>query len=90
MDPDIVLFDEPTSALDPEMVKDVLYVMKDLSTSGMTMIVVTHELGFAKEVASHITFFEDGQIVETKSPDEFFRGNGSERTKIFLNNIINV
>jgi len=90
MDPDIVLFDEPTSALDPEMVKDVLYVMKDLSTSGMTMIVVTHELGFAKEVASHITFFEDGQIIETKSPDEFFRGNGSERTKIFLNNIINV
>jgi polar amino acid transport system ATP-binding protein len=90
MDPDIILFDEPTSALDPEMVKDVLYVMKDLSMGGMTMIVVTHELGFAKEVASHVTFFEDGQIVETKNPDEFFRGNGSERTKIFLNNIINV
>ena len=90
MEPDIILFDEPTSALDPEMIKDVLAVMKDLARSGMTMIVVTHELGFAKEVASHISFFEDGNIVETRSPEEFFRGDGSERTQAFLNNIINI
>ena len=90
MEPDIILFDEPTSALDPEMIKDVLAVMKDLARSGMTMIVVTHELGFAKEVASHISFFEDGNIVETLSPEEFFRGDGSERTQAFLNNIINI
>lgn len=90
MDPELILFDEPTSALDPEMIKDVLSVMKDLAHSGMTMIVVTHELGFAKEVASHISFFEDGNIVETRSPEEFFRGDGSERTQMFLNNIINV
>lgn len=90
MEPDIILFDEPTSALDPEMIKDVLVVMKDLARSGMTMIVVTHELGFAKEVASHISFFEDGNIVETRSPEEFFRGDGSERTQAFLNNIINI
>lgn len=90
MDPELILFDEPTSALDPEMIKDVLSVMKDLAHSGMTMIVVTHELGFAKEVASHISFFENGNIVETRSPEEFFRGDGSERTQMFLNNIINV
>ena len=90
MDPELILFDEPTSALDPEMIKDVLSVMKDLAHSGMTMIVVTHELGFAKEVASHISFFEEGNIVETRSPEEFFRGDGSERTQMFLNNIINV
>lgn len=90
MEPDIILFDEPTSALDPEMIKDVLAVMKDLARSGMTMIVVTHELGFAKEVASRISFFEDGNIVETRSPEEFFRGDGSERTQAFLNNIINI
>lgn len=74
MEPDLILFDEPTSALDPEMIKDVLAVMKDLAQSGMTMIVVTHELGFAKEAASHISFFENGTIVETRSPEEFFRG----------------
>lgn len=90
MEPDLILFDEPTSALDPEMIKDVLAVMKDLAKSGMTMIVVTHELGFAKEAASHISFFEDGTIVETRSPEEFFRGDGSERTQMFLNNIINI
>lgn len=90
MEPELILFDEPTSALDPEMIKDVLNVMKGLAKSGMTMIVVTHELGFAKEVASHISFFEGGNIVETRSPEEFFRGDGSERTKAFLNNIINV
>lgn len=90
LEPELILFDEPTSALDPEMIKDVLSVMKDLANSGMTMIVVTHELGFAKEVASHISFFENGNIIETRSPDEFFRGDGSERTQLFLNNIINV
>ena len=90
MEPDVILFDEPTSALDPEMVKDVLMVMKDLALSGMTMIVVTHELGFAKEVAKYISFFDGGKIIETKTPDDFFSGNGSERTKAFLNNIINV
>lgn len=90
MEPELILFDEPTSALDPEMIKDVLAVMKDLARSGMTMIVVTHELGFAKEVASHISFFDEGNIVETRSPEEFFRGDGSERTQMFLNNIINI
>ena len=90
MNPEVILFDEPTSALDPEMIKDVLSVMKDLAQSGMTMIVVTHELGFAKEVASHISFFENGNIIETRSPEDFFKGDGSERTQIFLNNIINV
>ena len=90
MEPELILFDEPTSALDPEMIKDVLNVMKDLARSGMTMIVVTHELGFAKEVASHISFFEGGKIIETRRPEEFFSGNGNERTQLFLNNIINV
>lgn len=90
MHPEVILFDEPTSALDPEMIKDVLSVMKDLARSGMTMIVVTHELGFAKEVASHISFFENGNIIETRSPEDFFKGDGSERTQMFLNNIINV
>jgi len=90
MEPDLILFDEPTSALDPEMIKEVLEVMKNLALDGMTMIVVTHELGFAKEVANYISFFEGGNIVETRPPDEFFKGDGSERTKLFLKNIINV
>ena len=80
--------DEPTSALDPEMIREVLEVMKDLAREGMTMIVVTHELGFAKEVATDISFFEGGHIIETRPPEEFFRGDGSERTKLFLDNII--
>lgn len=88
MEPDLILFDEPTSALDPEMIREVLEVMKDLAREGMTMIVVTHELGFAKEVATDISFFEGGHIIETRPPEEFFRGDGSERTKLFLDNII--
>ena len=88
MEPRIMLFDEPTSALDPEMIKEVLDVMVGLAEGGMTMIVVTHEMGFAKEVADKIIFMDEGQIVEAKSPDDFFNNPKSERTKTFLSQIL--
>jgi len=88
MQPKIMLFDEPTSALDPEMIKEVLDVMVELALSGMTMIVVTHEMGFAKEVAHRICFFDDGTIVEQNIPDEFFKNPREERTKKFLSQIL--
>ncbi|WP_147008622.1 amino acid ABC transporter ATP-binding protein, partial [Lentilactobacillus diolivorans] len=85
MDPDIMLFDEPTSALDPEMVGDVLGVMKDLAKKGMTMIVVTHEMGFAKEVADRVVFVDDGRILEQGTPDQIFEHPKNERLQDFLN-----
>ena len=88
MEPRIMLFDEPTSALDPEMIKEVLDVMVGLAEGGMTMIVVTHEMGFAKEVADKIIFMDEGQIVEAKSPDDFFNNPENERTKTFLSQIL--
>ena len=88
MNPNIMLFDEPTSALDPEMIKEVLDVMVDLANGGMTMIVVTHEMGFAKEVADSIIFMDEGQIVEAKNPKDFFDNPESERTKTFLSQIL--
>jgi general L-amino acid transport system ATP-binding protein len=88
MQPKIMLFDEPTSALDPEMIKEVLDVMVELARSGMTMIVVTHEMGFAKEVADRIMFFADGNIVEQNSTEEFFVNPREERTKLFLSQIL--
>ncbi|MCL8203808.1 amino acid ABC transporter ATP-binding protein [Ligilactobacillus agilis] len=88
MNPEVMLFDEPTSALDPEIVGEVLKVMRDLADSGMTMIVVTHEMGFAKEVADQVWFMADGYIQEVASPDEFFSNPKSERAKDFLNKIL--
>ena len=88
MEPKIMLFDEPTSALDPEMIKEVLDVMKELAKSGMTMIVVTHEMGFAKEVADRVMLFDDGQLVEENTPDEFFNNPKCDRTKLFLSQIL--
>ncbi len=88
MDPEIMLFDEPTSALDPEMIKEVLDVMTELADSRMTLIVITHELGFAKAVADHVVFFDQGRIVETGSPEEFFGNPREERTKLFLSQIL--
>jgi general L-amino acid transport system ATP-binding protein len=88
MQPKIMLFDEPTSALDPEMIKEVLDVMIELARSGMTMIVVTHEMGFAKEVSSRISFFDGGNIVEENNPAEFFENPREERTKQFLSQIL--
>ena len=88
MEPRIMLFDEPTSALDPEMIKEVLDVMKELATSGMTMMVVTHEMGFAREVADRVIFMEEGQIVETGTPEHFFTDPQEERTKLFLSQIL--
>ena len=88
MEPKIMLFDEPTSALDPEMIKEVLDVMVGLAQGGMTMIVVTHEMGFAKEVADSIIFMDEGQIVEAKNPTDFFDNPESERTKTFLSQIL--
>ena len=88
MDPDIMLFDEPTSALDPELVYEVLSVMKDLASSGMTMIVVTHEMGFAKEVANRVMFMDEGRILEEANPEEFFSNPKNERTIEFLNRIL--
>lgn len=84
MEPDIMLFDEPTSALDPELVGEVLTTMKDLAEEGMTMVVVTHEMGFAKEVADRIVYMHDGKIVEHGTPDEFFNNPKEERTREFL------
>ncbi|WP_065409788.1 amino acid ABC transporter ATP-binding protein [Pseudobacillus wudalianchiensis] len=85
MNPDILLFDEPTSALDPELTGEVLQVMKDLAKDQMTMIVVTHEMGFAKEVANKVIFMDDGEIVETAHPDKLFVSPQFERTRTFLN-----
>ncbi len=88
MEPRVMLFDEPTSALDPEMIKEVLDVMKTLALSGMTMMVVTHEMGFAREVADRIIFMEDGMIVETGTPEHFFTNPTEDRTKLFLSQIL--
>lgn len=88
MDPDIMLFDEPTSALDPEMVGEVLLVMKELAQGGMTMIVVTHEMGFAKDVADRVLFMADGVICEEGTPAELFGNPKQERTKDFLNSVL--
>jgi general L-amino acid transport system ATP-binding protein len=88
MEPKIMLFDEPTSALDPEMIKEVLDVMKELAESGMTMLVVTHEMGFAKEVADRVLFFDYGQIVEAGTPEHFFERPEHPRTKLFLSQIL--
>ena len=88
MDPKIMLFDEPTSALDPEMIKEVLDAMKELAKSGMTMIVVTHEMGFAKEVADRVMLFDEGMMVEENTPDEFFDNPKNDRTKLFLSQIL--
>ena len=88
MQPKIMLFDEPTSALDPEMIKEVLDVMIELAHSGMTMIVVTHEMGFAKEVANRLVFFDEGNIVEQNTPEEFFTNPREKRTELFLSQIL--
>ncbi|MFZ8998708.1 MAG: amino acid ABC transporter ATP-binding protein [Ilumatobacteraceae bacterium] len=88
MDPRVILFDEPTSALDPEMISEVLDVMKDLARGGMTMIVVTHEMGFAREVADRIVFMEEGNVVEIGTPEQFFTDPKSDRTKLFLSQIL--
>lgn len=90
MNPDIMLFDEPTSALDPEMVGDVLNVMKDLAKQGMTMVIVTHEMGFAKEVANRVLFTDGGKILEDGTPQQIFENPQNERTKDFLNKVLNI
>jgi general L-amino acid transport system ATP-binding protein len=86
--PKIMLFDEPTSALDPEMISEVLDVMVELAKEGMTMVCVTHEMGFAKKVADSMIFMDEGQIIETNKPDEFFKNPESDRLKLFLNQIL--
>lgn len=88
MNPDVILFDEPTSALDPEMVGDVLNVMQDLAKDGMTMVIVTHEMGFAKEVADRVIFMADGKIVESGTPNELFDHPKEPRTQEFLAQIL--
>ena len=88
MDPEVMLFDEPTSALDPEMVGEVLDVMKQLARAGMTMVVVTHEMGFAREVGSRVIFMDGGKIVEQNEPEEFFRNPESDRLKAFLAKVL--
>ena len=88
MDPKIMLFDEPTSALDPEMIKEVLDVMVDLANEDVTMIVVTHEMGFAKEVADRVILFDEGLLIEENTPDEFFDNPQHDRTKLFLEQIL--
>jgi arginine/lysine/histidine transport system ATP-binding protein len=88
MKPEIMLFDEPTSALDPEMVKEVLEVMKSLAISGMTMAIVTHEMGFAKEVADRVLFLDGGVIVEDSAPELFFTSPKSQRAKEFLQKVL--
>jgi general L-amino acid transport system ATP-binding protein len=88
MQPKVMLFDEPTSALDPEMIKEVLDVIRQLSRSGMTLIVVTHEMGFAREVADRLIFFDEGLIVEEGTPEHFFTNPREERTKLFLSQIL--
>ena len=88
MDPKIMLFDEPTSALDPEMIKEVLDVMKDLAQRDITMIVVTHEMGFAKEVADRCILFDEGHLIEENNPHDFFDNPTHDRTKLFLKQIL--
>ncbi len=88
MSPKVLLFDEPTSALDPEMIKEVLDTMKDLAAEGMTMICVTHEMGFAREVADRVVFMADGQVVEVGTPEHFFTDPREERTRLFLSQIL--
>ena len=88
MDPKVMLFDEPTSALDPEMVGEVLDVMKQLAREGMTMVVVTHEMGFAREVADRVLFMDEGKVVETGTPEHFFKDPQEERTKLFLKQVL--
>lgn len=88
MNPKIMLFDEPTSALDPEMIKEVLDVMVDLAEGGMTMICVTHEMGFARRVADRVMFMDEGEIIEVKKPEDFFNNPENERTKLFLSQIL--
>jgi general L-amino acid transport system ATP-binding protein len=88
MKPSVMLFDEPTSALDPEMVQEVLEVMIGLAREGMTMLVVTHEMGFAKSVAHRVLFMDEGQIVEEGTPEEFFQNPRSDRTRLFLRQIL--
>lgn len=88
MEPDVMLFDEPTSALDPEMVGEVLEVMKELANEGMTMVVVTHEMGFAREVATRVLFMSDGQILEEAKPDEFFSHPQNPRLQDFLSKVL--
>ncbi len=88
MEPDVMLFDEPTSALDPEMVKEVLMVIKDLAQSGMTTVIVTHEMGFAKEVATRVIFIDEGVILEEGTPDEVFNHPKEARTKAFLDKVM--
>ncbi|MDC0335489.1 amino acid ABC transporter ATP-binding protein [Pseudodesulfovibrio sp.] len=88
MNPKVMLFDEPTSALDPEMVGEVLDVMKTLAKEGMTMVVVTHEMGFAREVADHVVFMDEGKIVEVGPPEHFFTNPEHDRTKLFLSQIL--
>jgi polar amino acid transport system ATP-binding protein len=88
MDPDVILFDEPTSALDPEMVGEVLELMKELAKEGMTMVVVTHEMGFAREVANRVVFMDGGQIKEEAAPDEFFNNPKDPRLVEFLSKVL--
>ena len=88
MNPDVILFDEPTSALDPEMVGEVLSLMKELADDGMTMVCVTHEMGFAREVASRVMFMADGKVIEQASPEEFFSNPSNERVKDFLSRVL--
>lgn len=88
MNPEIMLFDEPTSALDPEMVGEVLDVMKDLARSGMTMVIVTHEMGFAREVASRVLFIDQGVVMESGTPQEVFSNPSNDRTKLFLSKVL--
>ncbi|NTU48488.1 MAG: amino acid ABC transporter ATP-binding protein [Syntrophobacteraceae bacterium] len=88
MRPKIMLFDEPTSALDPEMINEVLDVMRDLAKEGMTMMVVTHEMGFAREVANRVVFMDEGQIIEVAPPNDFFKNPRTERAKLFLSKIL--
>lgn len=88
MEPKLMLFDEPTSALDPEMIREVLDVMRDLARKGMTMVVVTHEMGFAREVCDRIVFIDEGRIVEQAPPDEFFKGAKSDRAREFVDKIL--
>ena len=88
MDPDLMLFDEPTSALDPEMVGDVLEAMKDLANRGMTMVIVTHEMGFAKQVSDRTIFMDGGYIVEEGTPEQIFEHPQNERTKDFLQKVL--
>ena len=88
MNPDVMLFDEPTSALDPEMVGEVLELMKELADEGMTMVVVTHEMGFAKEVATRVLFIDEGKVKESNTPKEFFENPQDPRLKEFLSKVL--